>query len=574
MRSKTSKQETASQEGKKPIIGIIGGTGRFGGWFKGFFEDQGFTVLISGRKTELQAKELAEKSDIVIVSVPITETQKIIKEIRNFVRADALLCDFTSVKEIPLKAMLGSRSGCGVLGMHPLFGPLVPSLKSQTIIFCHGKDNHWVKFLKETFERAGAAVISTNPKNHDSQMAVVQALTHFTNIVFAKTIQRQKFDLSNIYSTPVFRLQSILVGRVLGGNPELYADLEMENPVFMKIVKQYLAEVKQLVSYLAKKNKKGFVKDFQEAASFMEHFIPIAQAKSVELISLMDRQPIELKKFSGQVKFSAKNKIAYLGPEGTFSNQATSYIFPKNSDQLPAATIGKVFELLDSGEADFGVVPIENSTEGLVQETLDNLLKYPLRIVGSYTMPIHLCLLARTTDPAKIKIIKSHAQPIAQSRNWLEKNFPKIKTEAESSSVKAILTTQDEEVAFISSHEAAARYGLKILAENIEDKKTNATQFYILAKKETPVLSKILKADKTILILAVHDRSGVLRDILNHFADKKLNLSKLYSRKSEADGWDYYFLFEVESLPEDDKLREVLKKIKPYCSIVRVLGRA
>lgn len=559
---------------KKPTIGIIGGTGRFGGWFKGFFEDKGITVLISGRKTELQTRELVEKSDIVIVSVPISETKEVIREIRDLVREDALLCDFTSIKEMPLKEMLKSKSGCGVLGMHPLFGPLVPNLKSQTIVFCHGRDNHWVHFLKEVFKEGGASIVDTDSKSHDNQMAIVQAFTHFANILFAKTIQQQKFSLSNIYSTPVFRMQSILTGRVLGGSADLYADLEMENPAFMKIVKHYLSEVRQFVSYLEDKNKTAFTKDFQKSASFMENFIPIAQAKSVELMSLMDKQPIELKRFSGKGKFLKDSKVAYLGPEGTFSNQASLNIFPKSSHQIPAATIAEVFSTLDNGNADFGIVPIENSTEGLVQETLDNLIKYPLRIVGSYIMPIHLCLLGRTDDTSKIRLIQSHAQPIAQSRNWLNENFPNVKLEAESSSVKAILTTKDESVAFISSREAATRYGLKILAENIEDKKTNATQFYILARKETPNLSKLLKADKTILILAVYDRSGVLRDILNHFADRKLNLSKLYSRKSEAEGWDYYFFFEVESLPEDKRLQETLKGIRHYCSIVRLLGRA
>lgn len=559
---------------KNPIIGIIGGTGRFGEWFKGFFEDKGFTVLVSGRKTDLTARELAKKSDIVILSVPISATQKTIREIIKYIRSDALLCDFTSVKEMPMGEMIKSKNGCGVLGMHPLFGPLVPSLESQIITFCVGRKNRWIKFLKKIFEENGAKIIFTDPKNHDSQMAIAQALTHFINIIFAKTIQNQKFDISNIYSTPVFRLQSILVGRVLGGNPELYADLEMENAAFLNIAKQYLKEAQKFISYLEKKDKKRFVQDFRRAASFMESFIPVAQAKAVEIISVMDKQPVEVKKFSGKIKLSKNNKIAYLGPEGTFSSQAAINIFPKNSNKITAPTIAKVFEILNNKDADFGVVPIENSTEGLVQETLDNLIKYPVRIVGSYNLPVHLCLLGRTDDLSKIRSIKSHAQPIAQSRNWLSKNFPTAKLEAESSSVKAILSTKEEDVAFIASREAAKKYGLKILAENIEDKKTNTTQFYVLTKKDAPDLSKILKANKTIMILAIYDRFGILRDILDCFANKKINLSKLYSRKSDADGWDYYFFLEAESLPENADFKEMLKEVQKYCSIVRVLGVA
>lgn len=561
-------------ENKNPIIGIIGGTGRFGGWFKGFFEERGFKVLISSRKTELTVRELAGKSDIVIVSVPIAETKKIIREIKDHVRPDALLCDFTSVKVMPMREMMKSKSGSGALGIHPLFGPLVPSLKSQIITFCIGRENHWIKFLQNVFEENGAKVVFTDPENHDNQMAIVQALTHFINIVFAKTIQDQKFDVSNVYSTSVFRLQSILVGRVLGGNPDLYADLEMENPAFTRIVKQFLKEAQKFTHYVEKKDRKKFVNDFKKAANFMENFIPIAQARAVEVISVMDKQPVELKKISGKINFLGNNKVAYLGPEGTFSNQAVVNIFPKNSMLLPAPTISRVFEMIDGEGVDFGVVPIENSTEGLVQEALDNLIKYPLRIVGSYNLPIHLCLLGRTDDVSKIRAIKSHAQPIAQSRIWLSENFPNARLEAESSSVKAILSTHDEDVAFIASREAAKKYGLKILVENIEDKKTNTTQFYVLAKKESPELSKALKAKKTVVVLAVYDRLGVLRDVLNYFADKKINLLKLHSKRTEIEGWDYYFFLEVESLPENTDLISALSGIKKYCSIVRILGRS
>ncbi len=305
----------------------------------------------------------------------------------------------------------------------------------------------------------------------------------------------------------------------------------------------------------------------------MKNFIPIAQSKTIELISLMDRQPIEIKQNLKPIKLKKSNKrIAFLGPKGTFSHQAVLDIFSKNSRQVPCSTITQVFEKVFNGDAIFGVAPFENSTEGMVQETLDNLVRYQLRIVGSYNLPIHLCLLGRTNNLQKIKVIKSHSQPIAQCRNWLSKNFPNVLLETESSSIKAILSTKDPSVAFIASKQAAKKYGLKILAENIEDKKTNITNFYVLAKSPATQLSKKLKAQKTLLLLAVYDRPGVLRDILSQFADRKLNLSKLHSKVSDAEGWDYYFFLEIESLPKNKKLKEALEETKQYCSIIRVLG--
>lgn len=267
-----------------------------------------------------------------------------------------------------------------------------------------------------------------------------------------------------------------------------------------------------------------------------------------------------------------KERVAYLGPEGTFSHQAMLNIFPRGKKLFPCSTITKIFEEVLNKKVNLGLVPAENSTEGLVQETLDNLIKYPLLIIGSYHLPIHLCLLGRTTNFKNIKIIKSHSQPIAQSRNWLEKNLPGVKLETESSSTKAILSTTDPAIAFIASKEAAQKYKLKILAEDIEDKKINITQFYLLARKEMPEITKKLKASKTLLLLAAYDRPGVLRDILNHFADRQLNLSKLHSKVSDAKSWSYYFFLEVEKLPADKKLKKALKEIKQYCSIVRILG--
>lgn len=560
-------------ENKKPIIGIIGGTGRFGSWFKNLFESQDLKVLVAGRKTKLTPIELTKKSDIVIVCVSIPATAKVIQEIRDHVRDDALLCDFTSVKDMPMKEMMKTKSKCGITGIHPLFGPLVPNLTSQKIVFCSGRDNKWTKFLKDFFEKNGAVIVNTDCKNHDEQMGIIQALTHFINITFARAIQKQNLKINNIYTTPVFRLQSILAGRVLGGNGELYSDIEMENIHFKKIVKFYENEVKKFSSYVLKKDKKAFVDDFKKTSDFMKNFIPVAQVKAIEIMSLMDRQPVEIKRSAGVIKLSkVSEKVSFLGPEGTFSHQAAQNIFSNNAQFLVAQTISMVFDDVINEKAIFGVVPVENSTEGIIQETLDNMVKFPLRIVGSYRLPIHLCLLARTKNLKDIKVIKSHPQPIAQSRNWISKHFPNAKIETEQSSAKAIMETKDSHTAFIASRQAAKKYELKILAENIEDKKTNVTQFYVVAKKDSPEISKKLKVKRTVVILAVYDRPGVLRDILNEFAERKINLTKLHSRSSEAEGWDYYFFIELEGMPQDKKIKETLRAIKQFCSVVREMG--
>lgn len=556
----------------KPIIGIIGGNGRFGSWFRGLFEGDEFQVLVASRSTELTPEELAARADIVIVCVSLAETISVIRAIRNHVRSGALLCDFTSIKEAPLKEMLKAKSKCGVTGIHPLFGPLVPSLKGQTVVFCPGRNNVWTSFLKEYFKRKGAHIVTTTAREHDRQMAIVQALTHFTNVIFAQTVQKQKGEVLHAYTTPVFRLQSILVGRILGGSGDLSVDLIMENPLFKKVLADYEHIFKEAVRQVKKRDKRAFVKAFNKAAKSMRAFISVAQKKSVELFSSLDRQVVSFKEPSKIVSLSPDTKIAYLGPEGTFSHKAVQNIFSAEHRETPSATISGVFEKVMRDEALFGVVPVENSIGGLIQETIDNIITRPLRIVGSYKMPIHLCLLSRTEDKNAIKVIRSHPQPISQAKDWLNKNFPDVRLETESSSVKAILSTSDPQVAFIADREAAQKYGLNVLAEDIQDKKHNVTEFYVIAKSEASLISHSLGAEKTLLLLAVYDRPGVLRDILSKIADRGLNLSKLYSKISENDGLDYYFFLELEVLPDDRNLQSALADIKQYCPTVRILG--
>jgi chorismate mutase/prephenate dehydratase len=557
---------------KKPIIGIIGGTSQFGQWFKSFFEKNNLKVLIASRKTELNPIELSKTADIVIISVPLRETASVIKNISGYLKPEALLADFTSLKEKFLKEMM--KAECGVLGIHPLFGPLVPSIKNQTIIFCPGRKNHWINYLKNLFEKNGAQVFFSTAKKHDKQMAIVQALVHFVNIVLARTIQKQNLSLHDVYTTPVFRLQSILIGRILGNNPNLCAELEIENPFFEDVLKDFLSEAKNLALSVEKKDYQKFFKVFSQISEAMKNFIPVAQLKSTEAISLIEHQPIEFKrkKIKVNLRGGRKEKIAFLGPEGTYSYQAALNIFPKKSNLAAYPTITKIFEAVHNGKIGFGLVPAENSSEGIIQETLDNLINYPLSVIGSYDLDIHHCLLARTQNRAKIRTIKSHLQPLAQCRNWLAKNFPHAILESTSSSTQAILSTDDPTVAFIASREAARKYGLKILAENIEDKKHNTTQFYLLSKAEQPAISQKLKARRTLILIAVYDRPGVLRDILDSFANRKINLTKLHSRPSAVGKWNYYFFLEIEGLPEKESLKEALKEIKNNCAVLRILG--
>lgn len=256
-------QTATRRTAKTPLIGIIGGTSEFGRWFKFFFERHGCRCLVAGRKTALTPDALSAQCDIVIVSVPIRETAKVIRSVRRLLKPGALLADFTSLKSEPLKEMLKADKKVGVLGMHPLFGPTVSSIKEQNIVFCPGRSNRWTKFLKNIFAKNGAKIISMTADEHDKQMAVVQALTHFTNIVFARVAGNNKITISNNVSTPVFRAQMQNASRVLNGDASLYADIELRNPAFRAVLNKFIGETKNLSAAVTNRRTRTFESIFR-----------------------------------------------------------------------------------------------------------------------------------------------------------------------------------------------------------------------------------------------------------------------------------------------------------------------
>ena len=554
----------------KPLIGIIGGNGKMGNWFKSFFENMSFNVLISDRDTKLSNIELAKKADIVIVSVPIKETIKVIKEIRDQIRKDALLCDITSLKTEQVKAMQKGRSGA--LGIHPLFSPLAQTLKGQNIVFCKIKDNHWVNFLRKIFINQGANITEVSAKEHDLQMAVVQALTHFVNISLARTIHSQKIVPKSLFLTPVFKLQSLIIGRILSQNPMLYADIEIENPYFKEILIDFNKQVHSLSKDVINKNSKSFIKKFKQTYLYSEGFKEIAQIKTTEILRMIDSQPIKTITVKKKIDPKKQIKIGFLGPSGTFSHQAAMQIFSRNSKFIPLPTIKEIFEQVHNQEIDLGVVPAENTIGGIVSETINCLINYPLKVSGSLNVSIHHCLLARTKNKRDIKVVKSHPQALCQCKNWLEKNLPKIKIETASSTTSPILKTTSKSIGFVCSKTAAKVYNLNILAKNIEGNKDNFTKFYLISPDINKEFQRQLKSKKTLILFAIYDRTGVLRDILNVFAEKNLNLTCLHSVPSLLQPWDYFFFLEVDVSYPCLKIKKALKELEKYCSIIRVLG--
>ena len=278
--------------GDKVKVGIIGGTGQIGQWFKRFFEENNCEVLIAGRKTALTHEECAKKADVVIISVPISVTSEVIKKVAPLVRKDALLMDLTSIKEEPVKLMK-KYSKAEVIGTHPVFGPSVSSIRDQTIVLCPARGKKWFSWLKNILKDNGAKIKITKPKHHDQMMAVIQGVIHFSSITISHTLKELGIGVkeSEEFSSPIYKLRLDMVGRILNQDPQLYADIEISNPRVKKAIKTYLKTSKRLSKIIQNKDKESFVKYFKEAADYLGDFKKEAEEYSNYIIEkLIERK--------------------------------------------------------------------------------------------------------------------------------------------------------------------------------------------------------------------------------------------------------------------------------------------
>ncbi len=258
---------------EKPLIGIIGGTGQMGQWFKKFFEEKGHKVLIASRKTSLTPQECASKCDVVMVTVPIAITVKVIKEIAPYVREGALLMDFTSIKKEPVETML-KYSKAAVIGTHPVFGPSVRTIKNQTMVLCPVRPKNWLNWIKNILEKDGAIVKKTTPEKHDKMMSIIQGLMHFSTICVAHTLKQLGIDVEESlhYTSPIYKLRMDMVGRLLNQDPELYADIAMLNSENKQAIEEYIKSTRELIGIIKRQDREEFVKFFKEGANFLGDF--------------------------------------------------------------------------------------------------------------------------------------------------------------------------------------------------------------------------------------------------------------------------------------------------------------
>ncbi len=263
-------------------------------------------------------------------------------------------------------------------------------------------------------------------------------------------------------------------------------------------------------------------------------------------------------------------KVAYLGPEASFTHQAATKSFGSCVKYLTELSILDVFAAVESRDADYGVIPIENSTEGAISHSTDLLAESPLAIVKQIYLPIEHCLLSngRKED---IKKVCSKDVAIAQCRDWLHRNLPNVELEAVDSTTTAVkMAAKDSSVAAIASEVASACYGVDLLERAIQDLKDNQTRFLVIGKKHNKYSADV--KFRTSIVVSINDRPGALGCILTPFEKANINLMRIESRPTHKKAWDYFFFIDFEGHWEDDIVKSTMDSLKDSLPIVKWLG--
>lgn len=262
-------------------------------------------------------------------------------------------------------------------------------------------------------------------------------------------------------------------------------------------------------------------------------------------------------------------KVAYLGPAGTFSESAARKHFGSAPSLVPTASIDDVFRAVEAGNVDYGVVPVENSTEGAVGGTLDLLLANPLKICGEVKLRIHQHLLSKAEGIGAAKRLYSHAQSLAQCHEWLNRNLGHLSRVPVASNAEAArLAAEDSESCAIAGEAAAELYGLNVLAANIEDDPNNSTRFLVIARHDAGPSG----SDKTSLVCSAPNRPGAVHTLLEPLARHGVDMTKLQSRPARGGLWEYVFYVDIQGHRDDTNVATALKELNDRAAFLKILG--
>lgn len=337
------------------------------------------------------------------------------------------------------------------------------------------------------------------------------------------------------------------------------------------------AEILEKLSARAKcAQEVGEVKRAEEGGNIV-FYRPERERQVLERIAALNRGPLpdeEVKRLfreimSACLALELPLNVAYLGPEGTFTQAAALKQFGHSVQTRPMRSIADVFKAVETGACNYGVVPVENSTEGMVTHTLDTFVSSELNICGEVQMRIEQNLLTHAAELKDIRKVYSHSQSLAQCRSWLAENLPEVETQVVSSNAEAArLAAQDAQTAAIAGKMAAELYALPVRYAHIEDDGNNTTRFLVIGKQSIGASGQ----DKTTILVSSHNRPGLLYKLLEPIGRYHINMTRIESRPSRQGMWEYVFFIDLEGHQNDAGMQALFAEIREVASLFRVLG--
>ncbi len=611
----------------KILIYGVGGMGRF---FKDFFYSRGYYVKgydIVKERSDVEFNEIVD-FNVVFLCVPMNEMENVIKRLMELKSENEgfnpLLIDISSIKDPFLKLL--DNSGFDYLSIHPMFGPDSEIGLSNIILVVESGRKEEETILEE-FKKAGAILSKIDRDEHDKKMAEIQGVIHFALVSIANFLNVKREDL--VYTSPIFCVLYKLACRILNQDWKMYyyiqKNAEKVREKFLKESLKFhelLKDKKKFEEFFKEKSK--VYSDFKDSTLILDAFKSTEEVEDINLLRgyiravdslilrLLERrveagrkiakykkqlnEPVELQDieeaklkdltlktqlnslkvqeiFSLIMELTKEEEYKTLGikkrlavlPKGSFSEEAALRLINSRLPLKYCSTTSEIFKAVESGEVEYGLIPIENSINGTVLPVLDDLLSHKVEVFGETKLEINHCLAAkRKLDFKNIKVIYSHPQAIAQCMGFINNYLPHVELRYTQSTSDAVQLLDDSSAAIVSEN-AAKINGLYILRKNIEDLKgRNITRFYLIRRK-----GKEMREGKiTCLFFGVEDRPGALKDVLEVFYKKGINLRKLESRPSGKLG-DYIFFAEVEKALSNEELVE-LKNVTTFYKIIGV----